>query len=733
MKRALVVVIIGYMICFTCTNVFAQKKKLSYGQVYLKAEPSLLGILPKLDRWIDDEHYLESYSDPAQNISKLIRVNVKSGKADTFIDYTDWERTLPQEIKPKSFIHKSESYNTYLYSHRSDLYFYSRISDVFKRLTASSSRENNATFSPNEEWVAFTRNNNLYVVNISTGLEKQLTFDGSETIYNGRASWVYYEEILGRRSKYRAFWWSPNSEMIAFLRFDDAPVPEFPIFSSDGIHGKLEIQRYPKAGDPLPAVRLGIVHINTQKVVWINTKDITDEYIAWPEWSPDSQTLLYQWKNRKQNQLKIYKTDPTNGQSTEMYHETQSSWIDDFEDVEFTNQDSEFIYRSDKNGWPTLYRLNLDGTMINQVTSGKISVQKIVMVDKENEMIFFQGWEKESTQTHLFKINFEGDNLTQLTKTPGTHSCTVSPGGKYFYDRYSNIEQPTKIDLCDASGKLIRTIGDQKLAVLDYYSIGTTEIFTIPSGDGLSLPALWVLPPDFDKAKQYPVIFRIYGGPGRGTVRNSFRRLSDHYLAQFGIIIISVDHRGSHHFGKEGMSRMYRNLGKYEVEDLIAAVKWLKGKSFIDSTKIGISGGSYGGYVTCMALTYGADYFTHGIASSSVTDWRLYDAVYTERYMDLPIDNPEGYDFGSAMTHADKYKGKLLLMHGTMDDNVHMQNTIQLVDEFTDLNKDFELSLVPDSRHGFSMEKRKYSTRVQMEFWFQYLLNMEWPENKNQN
>jgi dipeptidyl-peptidase-4 len=259
---------------------------------------------------------------------------------------------------------------------------------------------------------------------------------------------------------------------------------------------------------------------------------------------------------------------------------------------------------------------------------------------------------------------------------------------------------------------------------MEEYPIGKKELFTITTEDGRILPACWTLPPDFSENKTYPVLFTIYGGPGSSDVSNSFPRLSQLYLAQEGIIVFAVDHRGSGHFGKNGMAFMHRNLGKWEMHDLIQAVKWLHKKSFVDKSKIGITGGSYGGYTTCMALTYGADYFTHGYARSSVTDWRLYDSVYTERYMDSPIDNQVGYEFGAAMTHAHKLKGTLFMSHGNLDDNVHMQNTIQLMDALMDLGKStFEFMVYPDQKHGTRGKKREHSNRHYIDFWFKHFLD----------
>ena len=298
--------------------------------------------------------------------------------------------------------------------------------------------------------------------------------------------------------------------------------------------------------------------------------------------------------------------------------------------------------------------------------------------------------------------------------------------GKYFYDTYSEINTPPKLDLCESDGELIRNLGDRKSKIFEEYKLGKTELFNIMTEDGFELPAVWVLPPDFDANKKYPVLFSVYGGPGGTDVTNSFSAYLDRYfISQNQIIYFVVDHRASAYFSKKGKSYFYRNAGKVEIEDYITAVKWLKQKPFVDSTKIGITGSSYGGYVTCMALTLGADYFTHGIAEYSVTDWRLYDNVYTERYMDTPEENPEGYKYGSAMTHADKYRGLLRITHGTLDDNCHMQNTFQLVDKLTSLDKHFELMLYPNERHGVGFPKWMHTQREYINFWFKNFLGKD--------
>ena len=716
--------IILFFFCSIGTALPQEKnvKKLTYDQVYNRAEPRLFGSLPPIRSALDDEHYLLSERDEKTKMTNLYKVNVKSGKKTLFFDYGKIQKNLPKNIRAMTHRAITPDYSRLLYSFQNDLYHYSVRTGEFKRLTSTPDPENNPRFSPNGKYIAYTRNHNLYALDIDMGLEYQLSTDGSDTIYNGWASWVYYEEILGRGSRYRAFWWSPDSTMLAFLRFDDSPVPIFPIFRARGAHGELERERYPKAGDPNPKVKLGIVKVKDRKVVWADIDENADHYVAWPFWFVDSSKLTFQWMNRDQNNIKIYAVDLKTGKKQEIYDEKQSSWVEFFESLYFFKNKSGFLLRSNVDGWSHLYYYDLQGNLKKRLTEGEWSVSSISLVDEKNGRVFFSGNKGETTERHFFSVNLDGTGLKRLTKEPGSHRARVSPGGSYFIDSFSSITTPSKMNLYRADGTLIRSLGDSRTSLMDEYALGKKELLSIPTEDGLNLPAYWILPHDFDRTKKYPVLFRIYGGPGGGTVSNSYPSLSYFYFAQEGIIIMSVDHRCSGHFGKKGISRMHRNLGKWEMHDLIEAVKWLRNMPFIDETKIGITGGSYGGYTTCMALTYGADYFTHGWASSSVTRWELYDTVYTERYMDRPIDNPEGYKFGSALTHADKYKGVLHLTHGTMDDNVHMQNTTQLIDKLIDLGKKFEFMPYPNQRHGFSGAKRVHSTQMSVEFWFKHFL-----------
>jgi len=694
---------------------FSQEKRLSYDQAFKWGQPRLFKSLPRL-QWYDSRTLLKTTSE--KGVMHYILVDAETEAETLLFDSGVMKENLdiPKSISLNSAGWNSD-YSAAVILHQGNIYYLNRNNKIFRQLTASAHPAHNPVLSPDGSYIGFTREHNLFVVDVKTGLEKQLTADGSDYVYNGWASWVYYEEVLGRRSRYRAFYWSPDSRKIAFLKFDDTDVPVFTLFNADGVHGQLEKAHYPKPGDPNPEVALGIVSIETGKTVWVDTAIEKDQYIAWVFWTPDSNTLLFQWMNRGQDTIAIFGCDPATGKRNRIYREHQDSWVEFFEDLYIFKDSKHLLLRSGKTGWPQLYICAMDGSQEKQLTRGEWSVKSIAMVDEDKGLVYVTGSDNPSTDNHLYSVNIKKYKTRKLTTGSGSHYTTLSPGGLYFIDQYSNIETLGVLNLHTGNGAFVRTIETSATPELNEYALGRTELFTIPSGDGYDLPAVWTLPPDFDPGKKYPVLFSVYGGPGSASVRNSYQRLRNLYLAQQGIIVFSVDHRGSGHFGKKGMAMMHRNLGKWEMHDYTAAATWLRNKNFVDTERIGITGGSYGGYVTCMALTCGAEYFTHGNALYSVTDWKLYDSIYTERYMDTPEENPAGYNFGSVMTHAEKYTNGLRIVHGSLDDNVHMQNTIQFIDKLQNLDKPFELMIYPNQRHGIGFPKYYHSTRESYEFW----------------
>jgi dipeptidyl-peptidase-4 len=606
---------------------------------------------------------------------------------------------------------------------------------VEKQITFDKTEEKNPTFSPDSNYIAYTKGNDLYTYNLSTNKENRLTTDGTTTTLNGFASWVYWEEIFGRGTRYRAFWWNPNSKQLAYMHFDESMVPMFPIYNSDGQRGFVEETRYPKAGERNPEVRVGFVSAEGGATTWADFNDKDDQYFGWPIWREDGSSLLVQWINRGQDHLKIFDVSPMNGSKKIMYEEEQKTWVD-LEDkaggrIVFLKTKPAFVLESDKTGWNHLYLHNNNGTLINPITSGNFTVLSVLLIDEKNSLVYFTARGKENTaRVDLYAVKMNGTDMKRLTFGDYQHQVSLSPNGKNFVTTYSNTQTPTKVALLDTKGKLVRELGDAKGTDLDNYALAKTELIRIKSADGLfDLPAMVTWPSNMDPNKKYPLLVSIYGGPNAGTVMDGWKwNANQQFYAQEGMIQVAFDHRASGHFGKAGVNYMHRNLGYWEMEDYMTMAKWFIEKGQADPTKICITGFSYGGYMSAYALTYGSNVFTHGMAGGSVVDWKLYDSHYTEKFMDTPAENPDGYKSGNVLTHIDKYKGMLQIVHGTMDDNVHMQNSIQLISALEDKGKEFEFMLYPGGRHGWGGAKGVHFNNLKTKFIYKYLLEKPVPK-----
>ena len=696
-------------------GVSAQKKELTEQQMLRGGAANITTQLPRVLGWVDDSRLLINKKEHQDSAMKVFLLDCKTGK-----------------LTPSSAdLLKTNSGPGVSVSLRDNDVFVSIPDQPTKQLTKTPETEVNPTLSPDRAWVAFTRKNDLYTINIASGKEYRITHDGTDLILNGYASWVYFEEILGRPTRYKSYWWSPDSKQIVFMRMDDTKVPLFPIYSESGQHGYSENTRYPKAGDPNPTVRIGITPVDGGQLTWADFNENEDQYFGMPYWTPDAKTLLIQWMNRGQDNLIIYAVNPSNGSKKEVYNEKQKTWID-LDDqggrISFLGNNNGFILQSDKDGWDQLYLHNSDGTLKNQITTGPNWSTAVQYIDEIKNIIYFTSRQQNSVRTDLYRVDFDGKNQMRLTFGDYTHATDLSPNGSYFTTRYSNASTPDRLALVNNKGKVILELGDSKGPDFDAYAMAKTEILRIPSEDGLfQLPIRITWPLNFDPAKQYPVMINIYGGPNAGTVRDGWQfNGQTQWWAKEGLIQVAMDHRASGQFGKNGINYMHRNLGNWELKDWITIVKWLRTHG-ADSTRVGIAGFSYGGYMTCMALTAGAGYFTHGLAGGSVTDWKLYDSHYTERFMDTPAENPQGYSAGAVMTYADKYKGLLRIYHGTMDDNVHMQNSLQLVKKLQDSKKHFEFMLYPGGRHGWGGNQQFHSSNENNAFIYKNLLKKEVP------
>ena len=700
-----------------------QKKPLTFDQIYRNGEPKILKPIPLVTGWEDESHYLVSKGRGEGTVA----VDVKTGKETPYHDLSAFKSLADSTFDLNNPASSTEDYRVLVFEKDGDLYLLDTQAAKFRRLTTTEAEEKNPTLSPDGKYVAFTRNNDLYSIDCASGKESRLTTDGSEVVYNGWASWVYCEEILGRASHYRAFWWSPDSRAIAFFRFDDSKVPVFDLFRSDGQHETIEKTHYPEAGDPNPEVRVGVVAPSGGQVHWADFNPAADQYFGPPFWTPDGKSVWVQWMPRNQKDLKIYAVDPLTGAKKELYNEQQSSWVEWFDHLWFLKGGKGFILMSDKNGWMHLYYYGMDGALKKQITNGEWTVTALEAVNDKSGELYFTARKENSTRSDLYRIRLDGSDLTRLTFGDYSHTVKVSPKGDYFTTSYSNVSTPTREALCDGNGKILKELGDSKTPVFDEYDVARTELFRVTTSDGYALPVVWTLPTNFNPKEKYPVLISVYGGPNAGTVYDRWEGIRNQWLAKEGVIQVSMDHRGSGHFGKNGVALMYHCLGKWEMNDYGEVVKWLWSKPFVDSSRICITGGSYGGYVTCMALTAGADYFNYGVADFSVTDWLLYDTHYTERYMGTPAENPEGYKNGAVLTYVKNYKGVLLINHGVIDDNVHMQNSIQVISALQDLGKHFECMIYPGERHGWGGPKATFLRNETMRFYYQYLIRKPFP------
>ena len=711
-------VIVASCIFFSAA-LFAQKKELTNDQYFKANFKGITQPLPSVSKWLDESHVLIRKDD------KTFVIDCKTGQE---MPYTDPAASTDKTIKTPSGTNKPSST---AYLQNNDVFI--RIDGTEVQLTHDKDKENNPTVSPDGNYVAYSKNNNLYAVNISTKKETQLTTDGTDVIMNGYASWVYTEEILGRASAYKAFWWSPDSKHLAYFRSDDTNVPTYTITDGTGQHGLVEKERYPKVGDPNPQIKVGIVSPDGGNTVWSDFNAADDQYFGMPYWKPDGKSLLVQWMNRLQDNLIIYEVDPSNGTKKEFYNEKQKTWIDldNNERIHFLKNGKGFILVSDATGWKHLYYYDINGKLVNAVTSGKYTVTDLNYVDEKNNIVYFTARSRENSATRdYYRVGLDGKNLQRLTFGNYNHGfINASPNSEYFITTYSNASTPAKMTLVNNKGKIIKELGDAKGMDYENYNLAKTEIIRVKSDDGLfDLPMKITWPLNMVPGKKYPVLVSIYGGPDAGTVSDNFQLSGNQqWYAKEGLIQVSMDHRASGQFGREGVNYMYHNLGYWEMKDYSSMVKYLIANGSADPKKICITGFSYGGYMTCYALTYASDVFTFGMAGGSVTDWTLYDSHYTERYMGTPANNPEGYKTSSVLSYVDKYKGGLQIVHGVIDDNVHMQNSLQLISKLEDAKKDFEFMIYPGGRHGWGGAKALHFQNLKTKFIYKNLLEKPVP------
>jgi len=629
---------------------------------------------------------------------------------------------------PKSFDQTGE---VALYIYNGDIYLLHINTSTFERITNTEQEEKSPRLSPDGKKIAFIRENDLFLFDLIKSREKRLTRDGSKTLLNGTLSWVYWEEIFGRQDI--GYWWSDDSKAIAFLQTDESMVTKMHYVDFKPQEPRLITQRYPKAGTDNPNVRVGIIEVAQPRVKWAKINSY--EYICRVKWHPDNERLSVQTMNRSQDTLNLFFLDRKRGRVRDhVLTETDPGWVNITDDLYFL-KGNEFLWQSERDGFAHIYRFSNKGKLINQVTKGDWALrssggpfwlrQSIVSINEHKKEIYFTALKKSSIERHLYRIQFDGENIKRISKEDGVHSVSFSPNGRYYFDTYSNITQMPSLTLYTQDGSKIKTIAEPRPELLKNFTIQTPELFFIPTSDGFNMPAQILRPEDFNSEKEYPVIYHIYGGPSAPTVFNRWQGTSlffDNILLAKGYLIVKFDHRSATAISKKLENRVNLMIsGPIEMADIVDGIKWLKSQDYVDGERVGIWGWSGGGSFTLNAMTNTTE-FKAGISGAPVTDWHYYDTKWGEFAMKHPKDNPDGYIKTSFVKSAKNLHGRLLLIHGTYDDNVHPQNSWHFIDELIKNNIMFDMMFYPMRKHGFSDKPARIHRQNKMiEFWMQYL------------
>ncbi len=585
----------------------------------------------------------------------------------------------------------------------SDYYIYS-LADKSLKLAAKNART--AELSPDGSMIGYERGGNMFVYNFASKSETQLTNDATNEIFNGHYDWVYEEEF----GQPQAWNWSPDSRYIAYWHFDESPVPIIQISNYEGVHNQWVKIPIPQPGDPNPLVKIGVVDAKTGQNIWLNTGETGDYYIPRIYWTSEPNTLAVMTLNREQDDMKLFFFNVATGARRLVMEEKNNTWVAIFnfytgvnDMMFFPEKIHEFYWVSDRSGYYQIYRYDYDGKLINRVTHGNWDVIKVLGINPDKQTIYYTSAEASPLEEQMYSIRFDGTREERLSKVPGYHQFDMSPNCRYYMDTYSNISQPKQIELWNTDGKMVKTLADdasvQKFLATHEYS--PRELFSFTTTDSVRLDCSMIKPFNFDSTKKYPVILAIYGGPESHSVYNSFDFSGwDQWLAQQGYIIVDVNNRGNANYGSAFMKIVYDHLGYWESHDFVETAHYLATLPYVNPDEMAIMGTSYGGYSTVYTMLTHPGVFKVGIANSPVTSWRLYDDIYTERYMGLPSDNEVGYEKSACMPYADSLRGKLLLIHSDMDDNVHPINTMQLLTALTNAGKDVDLRIFPPGAHG---------------------------------
>ena len=599
----------------------------------------------------------------------------------------------------------------YRHSYTAEYYIYNFVT---KKLTSLSTkgRQQVATFSPDGERIAFVRNNNVFIKTLKFGTEAQLTWDGKQNkIINGIPDWVYEEEF----SFNKAFAWSPDSKFLAYIKFDESEVPEYTLPMYQGAEPRLtqyaeypgnRNYKYPKAGQKNATVSVHIYELKSRTTVDADTGKDSTGYIPRIKWTTDAADLAIMQLNRHQNELDIRLANPYTGDTRHFFTEKNQRYIDEnfMTNFIFLPGNKYFVINSERDGYSHLYLYNRQGFLVRQLTKGKFDVTSFYGFDAKRQLFYYQAAKESPMRREIYFVSLDGKKEGKLSTKNGTNQAVFSGNFNYYINYFTNLTTPNTVTLHHYDGKLIRVLEDNKSLTqkLTEYNLTSKKFFTFTTSEGIQLNG-WILkPPHFDASKKYPLIMTQYSGPNSQEVLDKWSVDWSNYLAQEGFVVACVDPRGTGARGEDFRKITYLQLGKYESDDQVDAAKYLGSLPYVDKQNIAIWGWSYGGFMSLLTLEKGGHLFKAGIAVAPVTNWRFYDTIYTERYMRTPKENPDGYDQNCPMAHPENIKSHLLIIHGSADDNVHLQNTMEFTEQLVQDDIPFDMAIYTNRNHSIS-------------------------------
>ncbi len=679
---------------------------------------------PESVNWIDDgESFSYAASNPRTRGEEVRRYSPATRLDESLFDQEAFERPGTGEpLDYVAFQWARDSRHLLFQADFRPIYRNSGVSDFYLydleggALTLVADDVRTAELSPDGRRIGYERGGDLFVVDADSGRERELTTTGSDTIFNGVFDWVYEEEF----GQAQAWKWSPDSRRIAFWETDERGVPVVRLTDYEGAHPEWVEIAYPKVGDENPDVRIGIADVASGEIRWLDLGIDEEHYVPRVYWTSDPDRLAVATLNRPQNHMRVFLFDVVTGDRTLALEERSDAWIDVYDffaDVDdflyFPDGVEEFFWLSDRSGYQHLYRFDYEGKLLGQVTDGAWVVTRVEGIDPGTRTVYYTSTEPSPLERHLYAIGFDGAGKRRLTQNTGTHSVDLAPNGRWYIDRWSNAQTPLQVEVWSTSGERVDVLTDNA-GVSEWVqgnAYSPVRLFSFTNSAGVELDGSMIRPPDFDSSRSHPVVLSIYGGPGSQQVYERFA--SDgwaQYLAQQGYVVVGLNNRGSGNYGRDFMKSVHGRLGELEAEDFAEVGAWLASQPWVDGERMAIHGGSYGGYMAIYTMLRHPGVFRLGIANSPVTDWALYDTIYTERYMGLLSENADGYRNSSTLTWVEQLNDDLLLVHSAMDENVHPQNTMQLLTALTSAGKDAELRFYPPGAHGAAYDLESYVT-----------------------